>query len=88
MARARLALRNLIERITTEPRAEGPGLDLLVHGQLAQILHITNGRPDVSQGGPMIGAAAGAGHVPKRQKAPEGADCFFGVWLRGQDLNL
>ena len=32
---ARLALRNLIERITAEPRAESRGLDLLVQGRLA-----------------------------------------------------
>lgn len=43
---ARPALRNLIELITAEPRVEGRGLDLLVHGHLAQILHIANDRPD------------------------------------------
>ncbi|MBN2973292.1 hypothetical protein JW805_14830 [Roseomonas aeriglobus] len=43
---ARPALRNLIELIAAEPRVEGRGLDLLVHGHLAQILHIANDRPD------------------------------------------
>lgn len=57
---ARLALRNLIELITAEPRAEGRGLDLLVHGRLAQILHIANGRPDVSQSRPYAKCGCGS----------------------------
>ena len=76
---ARLALRNLIELITAEPRAERRGLDLLVHGRLAQILHIANHRPDLSQGDRMpdvvAGARTGADHEPG---SPEG-DCLFGV---------
>ncbi|MGR6327431.1 hypothetical protein ACU5AX_00010 [Sphingomonas sp. XXL09] len=52
---ARQAIRNLIELITAEPRREGGGLDLIVHGRLAQILHIANGRPGISQGGPARG---------------------------------
>ena len=56
---ARLALRNLIELITAEPRAEGRGLDLLVHGRLAQILHIANDRPELSQSGRMFRMVAG-----------------------------
>ena len=61
---ARLALRNLIELITAEPRKEGRGLDLVVHGRLAQILQIANDRPDVSQSGCMFGLVAGIGFEP------------------------
>jgi hypothetical protein len=46
--RGTLELRNLIELITAEPRAEGRGLDLLVHGRLTQILHIADDRPNLS----------------------------------------
>ena len=74
---ARLALRNLIELITAEPRGHGRGLDLLVHGRLAQILHIANDRPDVSQDGRLLNLVAGGRSSEKRQKAPEGADCMF-----------
>ncbi len=76
---ARLALRNLIERITAEPRAESRGLDLLVHGRLAQILHIANGRPDVSQGGRSVTARVSTSRCSEGGDAPEGAagDCMF-----------
>ena len=75
---ARLALRNLIERITAEPRAESRGLDLLVHGRLAQILHIANGRPDVSQGGRSVTARVNTSRSSEGGDAPEGAagDCM------------
>ena len=51
---ARQALRNLVELITAEPRTEGRGLDLVVHGRLAQILHMANNRPDL---GPAVGSS-------------------------------
>jgi hypothetical protein len=69
---ARLALRNLVEQITAEPRAEGRGLDLLVHGRLAQILHIANGLPDLSQADRTQNNVARDVYGLKRQKAPEG----------------
>ena len=49
---ALLALRNLVELITAEPRAEGRGVDLVVHGRLAQVLRIANNNPDLREGGP------------------------------------
>lgn len=76
---ARLALRNLIELITAEPRAEGRGLDLLVHGRLAQILHIANDRPDFSQGGRMIGVIAGARTGADHESGSPEGDCMFGL---------
>ncbi|MFW2851123.1 recombinase family protein [Sphingomonas sp. TX0543] len=74
---ARLALRNLIELITAVPREEGRGVDLLVHGRLAQILHIANDRPDLRQGGRMIRLVAGARGAGKHTTGPNGADCMF-----------
>lgn len=71
---ARQELRNLVELITAEPQAEGCGLDLVVHGRLALILHIANNRPDLRQGGRMFDLVAGARNSAKKQKAPEGAD--------------
>ena len=41
-------LRNLIERITAEPRAESRGLDPLVHGRLARVPRTANGRRAIS----------------------------------------
>ena len=73
---ARLALRNLIELITAEPRAEGRGVDLLVHGRLAQILHIANDRPDLSQGGRMSNMVAGARSKADHTSGPEAGDCM------------
>jgi site-specific DNA recombinase len=61
---ARQALRNLIELITAEPPEEGRGLELTVHGRLAQILQIAENRPDVSQDGCMFGLVAGTGFEP------------------------
>ncbi|WP_066709378.1 recombinase family protein, partial [Sphingomonas adhaesiva] len=58
---ARIALRNLIETITAVPRVEGRGVDLLVHGRLAQILHIANGQPDLSSDGGLRAPAEQAG---------------------------
>ena len=74
---ARLALRNLIELITAEPRAEGRGLDLVVHGRLAQILHIANGRPELHKAARTFDVAAGVGSGPKRMIGASGADCMF-----------
>ena len=74
---ARQALRNLVELITAEPRAEGRGLDLVVHDRLAQILHIANDRPDISQGGRIKRLVVGAGAGPKHTKSPEGDNCMF-----------
>ncbi len=63
---ARLALRNLIELITAEPRAEGRGLDLVVHGRLAQILQIANNRPELdARDGCMFNLVAGTGYRPE-----------------------
>ena len=73
----RLALRNLIELITAKPKADGRGVDLLVHGRLAQILHIANDRPDKSQGGRSPNVVAGARSSAKQRKASEGTDCMF-----------
>ena len=61
---ARQALRNLVERITAEPKRDGRGLDLIVHGRLAQILHIANNRPDVGPDGCMFNVVAGTGFEP------------------------
>ncbi len=74
---ARLALRNLIELITAEPRAEGRGLDLVVHGRLAQILHIANDRPDVSQGGHMPNVVAGARSAADHKLGSPRGDCML-----------
>ena len=74
---ARLALRNLIELITAEPRAEGRGVDLLVHGRLAQILHIANDRPDLSQGGRMQNVVAGARSKADHTSGQEAEDCMI-----------
>lgn len=68
---ARLALRNLVELITAEPRAEGRGLDLVVHGRLAQILHIANDRPDLRPDGRARAKhTEQTSHSSKTQKAP------------------
>ncbi len=61
---ARQALRNLVELITAEPKADGRGLDLVVHGRLAQMLHIANNRPDVGPDGCMFYVVAGTGFEP------------------------
>ena len=57
-----------MELITAEPRAEGRGVDLLIHGRLTQMLHIANDRRDVSQSGRMpkvvVGARSKADHAP------------------------
>ena len=61
---ARQALRNLVQLITAEPRKEGRGVDLVVHGRLAQILQIANNRPDVGPDGCMFYVVAGTGFEP------------------------
>lgn len=76
---ARQALRNLVELITVEPRADGRGVDLIVHGRLAQILHIANDRPDLSLGGRMQNVVAGARSGLNNTTGAGGADCMFSL---------
>ncbi|MBI0475267.1 hypothetical protein D9601_07875 [Sphingomonas sp. MA1305] len=79
---ARQAIRNLIELITAEPRREGRGLDLIVHGRLAQILHVANGRPDISRAVPREGSTRRRPTSPTIR--PRAGTNVCSGWLRGR----
>lgn len=76
---ARQALRNLVELIAAEPRGVGRGVNLVVHGRLAQILHIANDRPDLGSGGRMSDVVAGAGFGQKNTSDARGAGGMFNL---------
>ena len=72
-----LALPNLNELITAEPKSDGRGVDLILHGRPAQILPLANDRPDLRPGGRLASAVAGARSATDHGfSAPEGS-CLF-----------
>ncbi len=50
-AEAKAALRGLIDRIVVHPRADRAGVDLEIHGRLAQILRFAQKKPPLSPAG-------------------------------------
>jgi site-specific DNA recombinase len=69
-AEAMDAIAALIRRVVLTPRADAPGLDAVLHGDLAEILALCDGagpndrRPAVGTAGRQVSVVAGAGFEP------------------------
>ena len=64
------AIAALIQRVVLTPRADAPGLDAVLHGDLAEILALcgevkpNDRRPAVGTAGRQVSVVAGAGFEP------------------------
>ncbi|MBX9859033.1 MAG: zinc ribbon domain-containing protein [Sphingomonas sp.] len=61
---ARAAIRAMIENVRATPRADAPGVDLVLTGRLAAILQTTNAGHPEGRAGAMSSMVAGAGFEP------------------------